>query len=274
MNYLNAFPNYYEILQVPVDASTSEIKKAFRQRAKEIHPDTSSDSGKTVSAMRDLLTAYETLIHDDLRQEYDLRYHRVFPREEFDYREFLRSRYDDPESAGKLIFFDLLHDHEEEALDLYHTLTREKGFNLYDHLDREDFMDCAFLLAEKYEEAGNFAASFNLLKTLVDYELKRPYFRHFFQEILDKLRNLLLHKINVPITQHIDYLLQVIKTPLQEKERAIYMKKVSELYAMYNDDRRAEFFIAEARRLNPRIQGTRKTGMASFPTSSTKGYRL
>lgn len=246
MNYTKVLPNYYKILQVPKNASRAEIKRAFRDRAKKIHPDTGNKSPRTLSAMRELLTAYETLIHDDLRQEYDLRMRS--PRKEFDYREFLLARYEDPESLGKLIFFDLLHDHEKEALDLYDTLVKEKGFNLSDHLDREDFMDCTFLLAERYEKEGDVSATFNLLKTLVSYELEHPYFRHFFQEILDKLRNLLTRKKGLPLAQHIDYLLQIIRMPIREREKSVYMKKAAELYVLYYNSKKDEPRIDEAKR--------------------------
>lgn len=234
MKYTNGLPDYYEMLHVSANASSSEIKKAFRHRAKEIHPDTGNSSAKTLSAMRNLIIAYETLINKNLRQEYDIHHRMACPSGEFNYRQFLQSRYSDPNSAAKLIFFDLLHEHEKEALDLYDTLVREKGFSLSSHLDREDFMDCTFLLAEKYEEEGKFMASFRLLKTLIVYELERPYFRHFFQEILDRMRTLLLRKMNIPIQQHIDCLQQIIRLPIRGREKTLYRKKVSELYLQYN----------------------------------------
>ena len=49
-------------------------------------------------------------------------------------------------------------------------------------------MDCAFLLAEEYERHGNYIRAFELLKNIVVCELENPYFRHFFREVVDRLR--------------------------------------------------------------------------------------
>ena len=37
--------SYYDLLNVDARASTAEIKKAFRERAKELHPDRNPESG-------------------------------------------------------------------------------------------------------------------------------------------------------------------------------------------------------------------------------------
>jgi curved DNA-binding protein CbpA len=257
MKYANGLPDYYETLHVSPDALPEEIKKAFRLRAKEIHPDTNRDTPETLAAMRELLGAYETLINPELREEYDLRYRQAFPEGGFDYREFLEEQLSDPDSAGKLIFFDLLHAHEREAIDLYDSLVHEKGFDLSRHLDREDFMDCAFLIAEEYESRENFVGAFNLLKILIEFEMERPYFKHFFREVLDRMRHLLLNKMNrrVTLESHIDFVLQIARLPLDKRDRSGYMKKLSELYLNAHDIKRARFFLQEARSLNPKIPG-------------------
>ncbi|AHC15238.1 J domain-containing protein [Salinispira pacifica] len=259
MDYVDGFPDYYKLLQIDPDADSQGIKRAFRRRAKEIHPDTGNSSPKALAAMRELLSAYETLIDQGLRREYDIRYRQVFPSGGFDYREFLLSREEDLDSQGKLIFFDLLHAHEREAVDLYDTLVREKKFDLSMHLDREDFMDCSFLLAEEYEENGDYPAAFNLFKTLIDFELERPYFRHFFQEVLDRMRILVTQKMtgNVTTLVHIDFVLKMAQLPIALKERAVYMKKLAELHLAAADLRKARFFLSEAKKMNPKIQGIR-----------------
>ena len=56
-----------------------------------------------------------------------------------------------PVSQAKLIFFDILHLEEDEALSIW----RGWGgldFTLEKYLDREDWMDCLFILAEELEK--------------------------------------------------------------------------------------------------------------------------
>ena len=60
--------NYYEILGVSPDASAETIRRAFRDRAKERHPDTVAG---TEAAMVHLNQAYETLKDSRRRREYD-----------------------------------------------------------------------------------------------------------------------------------------------------------------------------------------------------------
>src|SRR5690606_42098664 len=113
----------------------------------EIHPDLWQHNPEAIDSMRDLLKAYETLMDSDLRDEYDVKYRGIYGARDFDYREFLLGRPEDAQSQVKLIFFDLLHNREKDALRLYETLVLRKQLDLSKHLDREDFMDCAFLLA-------------------------------------------------------------------------------------------------------------------------------
>jgi molecular chaperone DnaJ len=60
--------NYYDILGVTKDASVDEIKKAYRKKAVEHHPDKGGDEAK----FREAAEAYETLSDDNKRREYDM----------------------------------------------------------------------------------------------------------------------------------------------------------------------------------------------------------
>ena len=62
--------NYYELLGVPKDASVSDIKKAYRVKAMELHPDRNPNKDTTLE-FQSLQEAYEVLSDDKLRQQYD-----------------------------------------------------------------------------------------------------------------------------------------------------------------------------------------------------------
>ncbi|EAS03848.2 DnaJ domain protein (macronuclear) [Tetrahymena thermophila SB210] len=68
--------SYYEILNIGQDAKEEEIKKAYRQKALEYHPDkTQYDIYEAREKFRELDEAYKVLSNDDRRALYDV-YHR------------------------------------------------------------------------------------------------------------------------------------------------------------------------------------------------------
>jgi tetratricopeptide (TPR) repeat protein len=194
------------------------------------------------------------------REEYDRR-HLVFqPEITFDYREFLKSRPDDEQLQAKLIFFDLLHQRESDAIELYDQLRRRGDFSLEDYLDREDYMDCAYLLAEEYEERLRYRIAYELLVSIVACEQERPYFRHFFFEVTERLRSLVCFKMstNLSAEEVISYLNALIMLDLPAKDIAFYLKKAAEIYLDLGDAATAATYLQRGLELDEKLAGTKK----------------
>lgn len=64
---------YYKILGVKSDANDAEIKKAFKKKAMELHPDKNQNDPKATEKFQELNEAYETLKDPIKRKEYDLK---------------------------------------------------------------------------------------------------------------------------------------------------------------------------------------------------------
>lgn len=62
--------DYYEVLGIPKTASKTDIKKSFRQLARQYHPDVSSDPDAETK-FKEINEAYEVLSDDEKRARYD-----------------------------------------------------------------------------------------------------------------------------------------------------------------------------------------------------------
>ncbi|TVR90159.1 MAG: J domain-containing protein [Spirochaetaceae bacterium] len=252
--------NYYEMLGLKTSCSQVEIKQAFRRKAKKLHPDVTSDRQGTLALMQQLVAAYKTLYDPETREEYDRRHRILHHEDQFDYREFLRKRRNDPQSQSELIFFDLLHDRAHDALHLYDDLMGTDGFTLAAHLDREDFMDCAFLLAEEYESRGSLLQAFRLLLKIADFEREEPYFRHFFDEVKDRLRIIVGTRMPGKVSDVVllDCLERMIEYDFSRRDTAFYLKRAAELHAAAARLEKASVYLRRGLRLDQRLGGTKK----------------
>lgn len=65
------FRDYYEILGVPAEASSDEIKKVFRRLARQYHPDMNPGDNTAEEKFKDIGEAYEVLSDPNKRSQYD-----------------------------------------------------------------------------------------------------------------------------------------------------------------------------------------------------------
>ena len=65
------FKDYYSILGVNRDADQKEIKRAFRKKARESHPDVNRDNPDAETQFKDINEAYEVLSDSEKRSMYD-----------------------------------------------------------------------------------------------------------------------------------------------------------------------------------------------------------
>jgi DnaJ-class molecular chaperone len=70
-------PDYYKIFGLKKSASKDEIKKRYRQLAKEFHPDVNKSPDATAK-MQEILEAYYILGDDEAKYRYDRQYEQIY----------------------------------------------------------------------------------------------------------------------------------------------------------------------------------------------------
>lgn len=245
--------NPYEVLGVPQTATISEIRRAYRKKVKVLHPDASGDEG-TTEEFRRVVEAYELLTDSRTRRIFDSDIAAHFKRRKkysFDYRQWLLAREDD-ESRAKLIFYDLMHGREDDAvLEFKRMNTERQSFSLKHWFTREDFMDYGFILTEELVLRREYFDAFSLLEQIIRLEYSFNYFRLFFPEVLDLTKNILHTHIEGTVSDELslDVFERALELDLGKKEDAFILRKMGVIYRRMGDGRTAEICFDEAARL-------------------------
>jgi tetratricopeptide (TPR) repeat protein len=255
-------PTHYEILGVDYNATRKQIRVAFRTLAKKCHPDYHPDRSDWAHCrMQEILRAYEVLINEQKRAFYDRTIKRLGIYRGRSYRENLRRKKADPVACCKLILLDLVEGRGEEGLALYEKMhSHNPPFSLGNYMKRADRLDCEFLLAEEYERQRKPETAAELYSRLYREDKICNYFKHFREEIVLRMRNLVLHFLssegNLPLA--IRCFSDVLQECLHRRERAFIYKKFAERFSRGGEPRLARLTFISALLLYPKISGTKK----------------
>ena len=252
--------NYYDVLQVDTACTSSEIKRAFRKKVKETHPDVYGVDGAEYERMHLLLRAYETLLDPEKRRTYDLTHAIHSDAFIFEYRTYLQSEPGNPEACSKLIFHDLLHGFKDDAVETYNRCMTDPEYSLDRWLDRGEYMDCVFLLAEALEERGDVYRAFSLFMEIVELEQEKPFFRHFFVEVAERVRRLISMKLASSLSKngYLGCLERAAACNIQSRDTAYYLKRAAEIYCERGQLHTAAQYMEKAFELDPKLGGTKK----------------
>jgi curved DNA-binding protein CbpA len=254
----------YEVLGVNPEASTKDVKSAFRRQAKKHHPDLRAGEAKKAenraseAAMRRLLEAYRVLSDPEKRRAYDRGLRRKASEEGgFDYRKFLKARANDPESQAKLVIFDLLHELEDEAIEIYEKGKGLGNFRLERYLERGEAMDAEFCIAEEYEKRERWIKAYYIYKRLIAMELEKPWFRYFFEVVAYQFRNLVLFKLPKAMDDedYADCLEEASAVDLPKRDAAQLLRRLAEVQLRLGNTQAAVEALRRAGALEPRLAG-------------------
>lgn len=247
--------DFYKILGVRQDATLAEIKRAYREKAKNLHPDLTGDVSRR-DEFDEVVKAYRVL--SDLRQRsifdesFFVKMHvKKAQTDSFDYYKWLSER-DDDESRAKFIFFTLMHQKEDEAVAEFKRMqTTRADFSLKNYFTREDFMDYGYILAEELVIRGEYYDAIILLEQIIKMEYSYSYFYIFFPEVISFTLNILKKNIDCVISDELalDVYERALDLNLGRANDAFFLRKMSEEYARLGDRATAEICLREAEKL-------------------------
>ncbi|MBD5404861.1 MAG: DnaJ domain-containing protein [Treponema sp.] len=244
----------YKILGVRQNATASEIKRAYRAKAKLLHPDATHSHNS--EKFRLLVKAYKILSDKKQRSIFDVSFYTRFHsgkknKNSFDYHEWLIAR-TDYESRAKLIVFDLMHNREDEAVQEFKRMNMNHAdFSLKQWFSREDFMDYGYILAEELVLRGEYYDAIILLEQIIGLEKRYNYFRLFFPEVMDFTLNILKRNVDGVLSDElsIDVWERALDMGFSQKDNAFFLRKMAESYRRLGDIRTAEICIMECAKM-------------------------
>ena len=247
--------DFYKILGVRTNATLAEIKRAYREKAKLLHPDLTGDSSRR-DEFNEVVQAYRVL--SDMRQRsifdesFFIKIKRSYKSADtFNYYEWLKAR-DDEESRAKLIFYTLMHHKEDEAVAEFKRMQMNHAdFSLKKWFTREDFMDYGYILAEELVIRGEYYDAMILLEQIIQMEYSYQYFYIFFPEVIDFTLNILKRNIDSVISDELalDVYERALDLNLGRKNDAFFLRKMSEEYRRLGDLTTAEICLKESQKL-------------------------
>jgi tetratricopeptide (TPR) repeat protein len=247
----------YATLGVNPEANHKEIKSAFRKRAKDRHPDMGAAGDED---MRLVLEAYKILSDPRTRREYDRGRLRLVPRGEgasFDYRLWLLERLEDPEYVAKLVFYDLLHELEDEALKLYERIRDTDDGRLERFFERPEAMDAEFCIAEEYAARGRYVEAYRVMRRLVAMEQQASGFGYFYEVVLSRFRRLVLEDLPKVLEPEIflEILDEAVSLRSSAENDAQFFRRRAEMLLRLGRAAEAKVSLARAQSLAPRLPG-------------------
>ncbi|MCF6156016.1 MAG: tetratricopeptide repeat protein [Candidatus Brocadia sp.] len=255
--------NYYDILEVHQEVSAEEIKRSFRTLIKKYHPDIHSQNKLWAeSKAKIIIQAYKTLSDSVTREQYDKKHKHLFqvnrkPRP----TQKETTINGDIQARIRVIFFDLLEGHTNNAIDNYERLLKDfDTIDFLSYLNYRDYIDCKFLLAEAYEKLKKYDIAIELYEFILERGKGSTNRRHLLHEIKERIRNIYCRNLAryASPEKALSYYEKVLKLNLYKNENAFIYKKMAECFLRMEEYENALKHLNIALSLKPNLQGANK----------------
>lgn len=255
--------NYYEILKVSPLAPLNEIRASFKRLVLASHPDKNPGRrGWSERRIRELIEAFDVLGDAQRRAAFDRRRallgtkaseaHKAQPF--FYYKK-------DPESRALLVLHHFLGGRPASALQVLTDMEEKQGGDfLFRNLDRADYLDCLFLIAEHYLAKRRYLKAAERLQAFYYHEKCATFPRHYLGEVVRLLKDLYLRKIprSGDAAQALLGLREASGLGLTSAEETMRLAKIAELHLTVGNREEARRVLDSAQRQFPLAEDLKK----------------
>ncbi|MCA8959572.1 MAG: J domain-containing protein [Planctomycetes bacterium] len=256
---VDAFPDHYSILEVEANASAQVVRRAFRRRLLQLHPDKSAT--QTDPALLDaVMHAFEILSDARRREEYDrqraIRERTLAPLETLPHV----TESGRPIDRARAIFFFLISERPAEALARMELLEEPPIVFLTRYLEEDELIDAAFLIAEVREKEGAYFAALRWYQEILRLESRRRRHRPCFEETRERTKRILIQRITSEADPRttLEYLRRAEQIGLERLEQGEVAKRRAEAYLELDMKAEAGRQLRIALDTSSQIKGTRK----------------
>ncbi len=254
--------DYYEVLRIDPAASAERVRRAFRKRVLEVHPD-KSRRPPDARLLPLVLEAFSVLGNPAERERYD-RQRRTVAR-----RRRLRGRSgsiphvtesERPADRARAVLYLLMLGKGRDALARIARMDGRPISYLAHHLERNEFVDAAFLLGEYLEERGKLAKALEWYQALIGSERKRTRRRPCYAEALERAKRILIQGVDRRANARtlLDSLRRAESLGLERRERIEVTKRRAQCYLELGMREEAARQLRLALRLDSRLRGVRR----------------
>ena len=252
----DAFVDHYAVLCVAQDAELGEIRKAFRARVLEVHPD-KAPQPVDPTRLRLVMRAFEVLSDPNVREGYDraleLRRRSDYPDSKIPHI----TESERPVGRARAILYLLLNERTEEALERLRFLEEEPVSFLGEHLDHGEFVDSAFLIGEELQKRKLHTEALHWLQEVVRREGHRRKQRPCYPEVLEQTKKILIHRLQDSLEPRVslEYLRRAEKLGLSRLEKVEVYKRRAQCYLEMDMLAEAARQLQKAMALQPNLKG-------------------
>jgi uncharacterized protein YqgQ len=128
------------------------------------------------------------------------------------------------------------------------------------YLNREDWLDCSFILSEELAKREAYYEAFILLTDIIREERQKPYFRHYTAEIEITLKELVrLHlKAALDGETFVECMEVLLELGFPPKDEARWMRSMAETLVRLGELKDAETVFREALRRDPALPNVKQ----------------